>query len=138
MRAAFFLILAFLLGPTLAAGQSGTTVFKGLPTVKVSEGGLERTAEQISRNEAINLACVISKIGDSYYWASRENVELARVDGGAFITFVAVDGSGYVRIVKPELKSAASLMGPTEEQFDYVEHLLLGLRSVTYYGAAQE
>jgi hypothetical protein len=50
---------------------------------------------------------------------------------------VATDGSGYVRIINPALKKAASLMSPTEERFDYVEHLIIGLRSLTYYGAAR-
>jgi hypothetical protein len=34
-------------------------------------------------------------------------------------------------------KEAASLLGKTEENFDYVEHLLAGLRSITYYGKSE-
>jgi len=37
-------------------------------------------------------------------------------------------------MVNPDFKDAASLMSETEAQYDYVEHLLIGLRSVTYYG----
>jgi len=37
-------------------------------------------------------------------------------------------------MVNPDLKDAASLMAETEAKYDYVEHLLIGLRSVTYYG----
>jgi hypothetical protein len=136
-----FRTLICVLAVALASGdvlsQSSTTAFKGRPSVKVSEGGLERTPEQIARDRAVSLECVISQIGGSFYWASRENVELTRVDSGAFLTFVALNGSGYVRVVKPETKSAASLMSPTEERFDYVEHLVIGLRSVTYYGSRQ-
>ena len=47
------------------------------------------------------------------------------------------NGSGYVRTIRPESKEAASLMGATEAQFDYVEHALIGLKSVTYYGRRQ-
>lgn len=61
-----------------------------------------------------------------------ETVKIERA--GAFITFLAVNGSGYVRVVKPELKEVASLMSKTEESFDYVEHLTIGLRSVNYWG----
>ena len=32
--------------------------------------------------------------------------------------------------------ATASVYAPAEERFDYVEHILLGLRSVTYYGKA--
>jgi hypothetical protein len=57
-----------------------------------------------------------------------------RIQAGSFITYLAVDGSGYIRTIDPEAKSAAALMSDTESKFDYVEHLLVGLRSVTYYG----
>lgn len=113
------------------------TVFIGFPVVKVSEGGIERFPENLPRERASNLRCVISKIGKDYYWASRENVRLVRIESGAFITFLAVNGSGYVRIVDPEQKEDAALMGLTEETFDYTEHLILGLRSVSYWGAKQ-
>ena len=123
---------------TAGAGmqERQTTVFKGTPSVKVSEGGIERLPETLSLDRAVNLACVISRIGDRYFWATRENTELTRHESGAFVTFLALNGSGYVRVIKSELKSAAALMSPTEARFDYVEHLAIGLRSVTYYGVA--
>lgn len=89
------------------------------------------------REKAVNLGCVISEIGGRYYWASRENKEMTRQEGGAFITFLAVDGGGYVRIIAPGMKQAVSLTGETEAKFDYVEHLLIGLKSVTYYGTVR-
>ena len=118
-------------------GQTPTTIFKGRPALKISEGGIERTPETLSRERAANLACVVSQIGAAYYWASRENIPLSRVDGGAFVTYVAVNGAGYIRVVKPEAKAAASKMSGSEAQFDYVEHALGGLRSITYYGSRQ-
>jgi hypothetical protein len=130
------LLIISVLFSSPAFGQA-VTVFKGQPTVKISEGGVSRLPEQLSHNQSANLECVISEIGGRYYWASRENKELLQTDGGAFITFVARDGSGAIRIIKPGLKTAASLMSDTEAKFDYVEHLLIGLRSVTYYGVAQ-
>lgn len=121
-------------GPVL--GQS-RTVFSGIPSVKVSEGGTGHVPEAIHRDKAVNLGCVISEIGGKYHWATRGNKELVRHASGAFVTYVATDGSGYVRIIDPSVKGSAALMSPTEAKFDYVEHLLIGLRSVTYYGHAQ-
>jgi hypothetical protein len=109
-------------------------VFIGIPSVRISEGGSERVPETISRDDATAFTCVIVQNGDTYLWASRENLELVRIESGAFETFVALNGSGYVRRVRPEMKGAAALMSPTEARFDYVEHLMMGLRSVTYYG----
>ena len=50
------------------------------------------------------------------------------------MTYIAANGSGYVRVIKPAMKAAASLLGGASERYDYVEHLLIGLDSVTYYG----
>ena len=117
-----------------AQNNTATPVFVGTPIVKISEAGIERFVEPIDQNLAPKLSLIISKISGKYYWATRENKELMRRVSGRFIAFVAEDGSGYVRITDPTAKSAASLMSPTEATFDYKEHLLLGLRSVTYFG----
>lgn len=129
-----FVITLFILIIAATVHAQSTVVFKGLPVVKISEGGVSRVPENITRDRAVNVKCIISKTGGSYYWASRENVKLSRIDSGAFFTFVAENGSGYIRLVNPDLKDAASLMSETEAKYDYIEHLLIGLRSVTYYG----
>jgi len=129
-----FVITLFILIIAATVHAQSTVVFKGLPIVKISEGAVSRVPENITRDRAVNLKCIISKISGSYYWASRENVKLLRIDSGAFSTFVAENGSGYIRLVNPDLKVAASLMSETEAKYDYIEHLLIGLRSVTYYG----
>src|SRR5262245_17350453 len=121
-RLSFLLGSLFVVMPILVGGASAmqvTTVFKGIPSIKISEGGNERKPEAIPRDRAVNLECVISRIGEDYYWASRENVPMVRIESGAFITFVAVNGSGYVRMIDPDMKKAAALMGETEAQFDY-------------------
>lgn len=121
-----------------AAPKGAETVFHGIPSEKVSESCIERVREQLPQEKAVSMRCVISKIGDDFYWATRENVQMIKIDGGgAFITFLAVNGSGYVRIIKPEMKQAASLMSETEKTFDYCEHMTLGLRSITYWGVTQ-
>jgi hypothetical protein len=128
-------LCAAVLGSARLHAQAPVTVFRGTPQIRINEGGTSRVPENLARPEAVNLAVVISKIGETFYWASRENIPLVEVSGGAFVTYVAVNGSGYIRVVKPEFKKAASLLGEAEERFDYVEHLLVGLHSVTYYGA---
>ena len=113
-------------------------VFTGVPEIKISEGGGNRVPESLTKDKAIKFKCTITKMDDKYYWTSRENVELVPIVSGAFITFWAVNGSGYIRLVKPEMKGEVrrlgAIAGDPEAKFDYVEHLLLGLKSVTYYG----
>ena len=116
-------------------------IFTGVPEIKISEGGVNRIPENLTKDKAIKFKCSITKIDDKYYWTSRENVELIPIVSGAFITYWAVNGSGYVRVVKPEMKEEVkkigAMAGDPEEKFDYVEHLLLGLKSVTYYGKSK-
>ncbi len=49
------------------------------------------------------------------------NLQLPRADTVSMLTYC-------------DMKQAAALMGETEAKFDYVEHVLIGLKSVAYYG----
>ena len=118
---------------SLAPTQQAVIVFSGQPTHKVSEGGIERLPEKLERAKANEFQCVIVKKDGKYYWQSRENKEMRKMESGAFIHFIA-PSSGYVKFIKPAFKSAASLMSPTEAKFNYIEHLSIGLRSVNYWG----
>ncbi len=79
--------------------------------------------------------CTITKIEDQYYWTTRENLELIPTRSGAYITFVATNGAGYIKIIDPEIKNdpTSGEWGP----YDYMEHLLLGLSTVTYFGKSK-
>ena len=65
-------------------------------------------------------------------WVARRQ-DLGRVESGAFVIFTAENGSGFVRIIKPDYVEVAEGIG-APEGIVYVEHLMLGLDSVTYYG----
>jgi hypothetical protein len=111
--------------------------FVGIPAVRIIEGGVERNTEKLEETKSIEFACVVKEVDGKFIWTSRENKPLVKIDtGGAFLMFLAVDGSGYIRLIKPNFKNAASVMSSTEKSFDYIEHLLMGLRTVTYYGMA--
>jgi hypothetical protein len=128
------LVLLILTSSTEGFAQQVTTVFRGRPEIKISEAGSTRVVNELAANEGENLEVVISRIGDDYYWASRENVPMLRIDSGGFMIFLAATGAGYVKAVNPEMKGPAAMMSDTERNFDYIEHMSLGLRSVTYYG----
>ena len=119
---------------TQSSAQDATVVFVGVPVQKVSESGLSRVSEARSQEKASAALCVISQSGDDFFWTSRNNRTLYKIDGGgAFITYVAPD-AGYIRIIKPEYKTAAPLTSETEAKFDYIEHMTTGLRTITYWG----
>jgi hypothetical protein len=140
MKKTIFLTLVFLaIAFPLYAKEA--IIFTATPEIKISEGGVSRLPEKLDKEKGIKFKCTITKIDDKYYWTSRENIELIPISSGAFITYWAVNGSGYVRIVKPDMRSEVqqigAMAGDPEGQYDYVEHLLLGLKSVTYYGKSK-
>ena len=139
MKKIILMLVLTLSASSLFAGE--LIIFSGIPEIKISEGGLSRIPEKINKEKAMGYKCTISKIGDKYLWTTRENTELIPVENGAYITFLAVNGSGYVRIIKPSkkdvVKQMGAMTGDPEEKFDYVEHLLLGLKSITYYGISK-
>ena len=77
---------------------------------------------------------VVQKIGDRYLWATRDNTELRRYDHGTFITYVAEDGSGYIRVFDQDMRTMFDGLNELDGVFDYLEHFPLGLTTVTYYG----
>lgn len=135
-----FLVLIFLSVASLLFANEAI-IFTGIPEIKISEGGVSRVPEKLTKDNAIKFKCTITKIGDKYYWTSRGNIELISISSEAFITYWTVNGSGYIRVVRPEMKEKVkqlgAMAGDPEEKFDYVEHLLLGLKSVTYYGRSK-
>lgn len=112
-------------------------VFTGIPEVKISEAATSRIPETLSGKKAIEYKCTITKIDDRYYWTTRKNIELIAIEFGAYITFVASNGSGYVRIIAPEMKEIVAAIDEVGGKYDYIEHLLLGLRTISYYGKSK-
>lgn len=120
---------------SLPAFASEEIIFTGMPEIKISEDGTRRTPEKISEANAIKFKCIITKIEDKYYWTTRENLELIPIRSGAYITFVTVNGVGYVRTIDPEIKNG-SIAGESRS-YDYMEHLLSGLSTITYFGKSE-
>ena len=101
------------------------------------EQGTSRSAKVFSREEALQWKMIVTKVGDSYYSAARKNHQLIPIDTGGYTTFIDLTGTGYLRVIKTFVKKEmTSQFGSkvAEAQFDYTEHLMLGMSSVTYYG----
>ena len=124
------------LGVPLVAGT--LFAFKGRPTVKISEGGVDRVVEKLTRQQGNDSVCMISEEDGKFFWASRDNQEMVPYVTGSFTTYIAANGAGYVRIINPGKKETTAILGPTEAAFDYVEHHVTGLHSETYFGVATE
>ncbi len=111
-------------------------VFTGIPKIKILiESGSQRTPEKLSQAKSIEYKCTVTKMDDKYYWATRESVELIPLQSGIYTTFIATNGAGYIRIIGAEAKKVLFKKG--EQPYDYMEHLLLGLSTISYYGTSK-
>lgn len=128
------LLIIFCLEPVGAVEE--TVEFTGIPVVRIDTSGDASSPNRLTKNKANEAILKIVRVGDQYLWRSRGDILMNKVSGGAFLTYIAENGSGYVRIINPALKSA--LCEPGKETLDckysYVEHLTALLSSVTYYG----
>lgn len=130
------LVVLVLVVPGTGWAQDYVVVFEGRPLRKV-ESSFERTVPStLSSDDAFKYAVRIVERQGKYFWASREMRELIRHEAGAYITFFAVDGSGYIRIGIPMMLDLRDQL-PAEQrrkEVGYTEHLLIQFASVTYYG----
>ena len=134
------LVTAFLIQLVLFGGDSHAKpeiVFSGKPLLKISEMGIERSASKLSPTEQIKYRVVITQEGNKYFWRSRVNKPLTRSVSGGYTTFHATDGSGYIRIQSRDATDFLKSKVPVYD-YNYMEHLLLGLNTITYYGVSDE
>jgi hypothetical protein len=110
--------------------------FEGTPTVKVvvSEGATR--SSPVSGLDATDLHAVVVRDGDRYLWKSRKNTPLSKSVSGSYITYTALNGSGYIRVLSPEMRKLREQL-PAEQrakEYVYMEHLVSQLQSITYFG----
>ena len=136
--------LLFILSFTFVSSvstQDEVIVFVGFPKVRMVADGVKNGAlEKVPEEKVIEFGCVIVKRGSKYYWKSRDNHEVVKIRGGLYTTFQRLDRSDYVRIADPSLKTSGVtkhlVRGEGLMAFNYVEHLVINLASVNYWGEA--
>ena len=119
-------------------GDADADVFTGL-TIKLSPLGSERfiASERVTgiwpdRVDVDLPRDAVEELGDY------EETPAVRwqPESGAYVTYHAVDGSGYVRVAGPVLSGLLEQL-PAEQrsgEVEYVEHLVIQFGSVTYFG----
>ena len=98
------MVALLILIPKFLNGQPNNVVLDGVALVRISETGSNRIVETLEE-QVEEVTSVVQKIGDRYLWATRGNTELRRYDHGTFITYVAEDGSGYIRVFDQDMRT---------------------------------
>lgn len=129
----FVLLCVMLLVPVAAGAE---VVFYGQPAKKVTTTHEATDTEALTPESASQLAVTITFQDGKYYWASRSNKPLFRSESGSYITFHAVDGSGYIRVYQPFMYELMAQLPPgqRDREIGYVEHLVHMFGSITYFG----
>ncbi len=106
------------------------------PTVKVESNAASTQRFQLSDAEQEEFRVVITTRDGRYYWISREGRELIHHRSGVFHYFIDPTGGGYVKVVDTGLLPE-SLRDPGP-RVQYLEHVTLGLHTITYWGASED
>lgn len=127
------LLAAAVLAPSVWAAD---IEFEGTPSVKVEvREGVAQT-QTVPQQRASEMGVRVMRSANGYLWASRNNVPLVKQESGAYVTYVANTGAGYIRVLNPAMRRAVQSM-PTEQrdkEFLYMEHMVNQLGSITYFG----
>ncbi len=118
-------ILTWLFLVLVCSSTWAEEIFTGTPIARTVLDGDQAQRTMLDSSSQSEFQVIIQKLDDRYFWKTREMKELEKHQSGIFVTYQAIDGSGYVRI-----DSSADASSPT----GYIEHLKLGLATITYQG----
>jgi hypothetical protein len=119
------LLLVLCLCTAALFGQD--VIFRGTPTLRVTSGIERDERQKVEGEEARKGECLIVRKGKKYFWASRQNAPLNRIETENFTYFVHTGGSGYVKVFTGD-RASANL------PVDYVEHISQSFNVITYWG----
>lgn len=139
----FTLMLGFLAGCTTTLSTNsqadqliGDIIFEGYPVTKFETNGIESAEHVLGSSDGMEYKVQITKQGDNFYWATRGNVQLHPVISGVYVTYIAINGAGYVRTYSEQMMRLYNSLPETQKQTEltYMEHLTHQIGTITYYG----
>ncbi len=108
----------------ISYAQDQTIVLNGLPLIQNKASFENSSNAKMTESQSNEYRLLIIKHGDNYFWASRNNKQLILRISGAFHIFIEPGGAGYIKIMN------------SDEGALYMEHMSIGLQTVTYWGMA--
>lgn len=99
------------------------TVFTGYPVKKTEIVSFQSSDYDLTDEKILKYRLAIQKIGDAYFWASRNNEALIKKSYEHMDIYFSAAGNGYIKI----LHSPDGTL--------YSEHTSIGFNSITYFGA---
>lgn len=133
MRALLVALLSACSSPAIA----DDVVVTAVPSSKVVSSSTETVRYKLSDDERTKALLVIQKTPKGYRWSTRDDRDLVMRTSGAFALFIDPSGGGYVKIAI--VRGAVALSDDScKDGFAYLEHLSMGVATLTYWGCATE
>ena len=103
----------------------GDIIFEGYPVIKFETNGIESAEHVLGSSDGMEYKVQITKQGEKFYWATRGNAQLHPVISGVYVTYIAVNGAGYVRTYSEQMMRLYNSLPETQKQTEltYMEHL---------------
>lgn len=131
-----YFLMALLIFAGFTSVSAEQVVFNAIPASRVDSSAEKTTRQVLDESKRNEFRLLITKVGDQYFWATRENKPLIHTVSGAFHIFTDTDGSGYIKIFDTHaLPESIRDPGP---RYQYMEHLHLWLGSTTYWGVSDQ
>ena len=127
----------------VVALERGDVVWMGYPDTRISSNGVGSSVDEVPEDRRQGSKAVIIGSDDHYFWASRGNRQMVAFDGPAFTIYQALDGSGYVKVLRSDIDDPMTTLGAVglmalqgnSGGHVYMEHLVdRALSSITYWG----
>jgi len=118
--------------PTLRRPEVEVLVLSGVPTVRADTSINGSISTELTASQGFEFRLLITKVGDRYFWKSRENRELVYFRSSSFDYFVSPVGAGYIKVNWRDLLKVEPL-----KPARYFEHLPVLLDTITYWGEAE-
>ena len=114
----------------------GDIIFEGYPVIKFETNGIESAEHVLGSSDGMEYKVQITKQGEKFYWATRGNAQLHPVISGVYVTYIAINGAGYVRTYSEQMMRLYNSLPEIQKQTEltYMEHLTHQIGSITYYG----
>jgi hypothetical protein len=111
-----------------ALGLEEVPVFSGQPTVQYQVDIKASQRTRLSPEDSTRNVLVIVKIGEDYFWKTRENRRVIHIvpESGEAHYFIDPEGGGYVKIMKKP-----------DGTYAYVEQVGMDMTLYTYFGFAK-
>ncbi|MDE2998561.1 MAG: hypothetical protein OXU79_05710 [Gemmatimonadota bacterium] len=120
-------------------------VLRAVPETMVKSNWNNTFQEILTAEKRQALQVIIVKVGESYYWASRDNRELIYSKSGLFHNFTDAYAGAVVKVFVPSEHPAVGFGGYNESYYDkrsnrvqFFECISVGLTTYTYWGTASE